>query len=275
MPQAPAIDALHLAAVRAGADTYVDPRSGYDVFTAVAHERRGSCCGCGCRHCPFGLEAIAGGSAAARDPYLSGPLPDGPVDLLFWSGGKDSYLALRALRREGRRPVVLFTTFDARSRIVAHQQVGVDAILDQARQLGATLVLVPLGGGSDYADRVRLGLSRLRRHATIVRVASGDLHLDGIRAWRETHLGPLIDEIGAELHFPLWKVPYAELEAELEASGARCRISAFDGERVQTTVGTLYDAAFRDALPDSVDRFGEHGEFHTLVDLPRARPTGP
>lgn len=33
---------------------YVDPGSGYKVFTALAHRRRGSCCGTACRHCPFG-----------------------------------------------------------------------------------------------------------------------------------------------------------------------------------------------------------------------------
>ncbi len=46
--------AAHDAAVRRGDDQYVDPRSGYLVFTSDALARRGSCCGSGCRHCPFG-----------------------------------------------------------------------------------------------------------------------------------------------------------------------------------------------------------------------------
>ena len=69
-----------------------------------------------------------------QDPWVEGELPEGPVDILFWSGGKDSYLALRALEREAKRPTVLLTTFDGRSEKVAHQEIVID---DVRRQRGA------------------------------------------------------------------------------------------------------------------------------------------
>ena len=47
------IEALHARAVAGGRDTYVDPTTGFEVFTAAYHLRRGTCCGSGCRHCPF------------------------------------------------------------------------------------------------------------------------------------------------------------------------------------------------------------------------------
>lgn len=34
-------------------DYYIDPETGYIVFTASYHVKRGFCCGSGCRHCPF------------------------------------------------------------------------------------------------------------------------------------------------------------------------------------------------------------------------------
>ncbi|OXB68283.1 UNVERIFIED_CONTAM: hypothetical protein H355_007060, partial [Colinus virginianus] len=38
----------------AGRLTYVDPATGYQVFTEVAHLQRGKCCGSACRHqCPY------------------------------------------------------------------------------------------------------------------------------------------------------------------------------------------------------------------------------
>jgi hypothetical protein len=43
----------HAEALEAGADTYVDPRTGYTVLTAGYLARRGSCCDSGCRHCPY------------------------------------------------------------------------------------------------------------------------------------------------------------------------------------------------------------------------------
>ena len=43
----------HTEALAAGRDTYIDPRTGYTVFTAGFLARRGSCCDTGCRHCPY------------------------------------------------------------------------------------------------------------------------------------------------------------------------------------------------------------------------------
>ncbi|XP_019346733.2 uncharacterized protein C1orf53 homolog [Alligator mississippiensis] len=47
------IAALHRQACAAGRHTYVDPLTGYLVFTQVAHLQRGKCCGSACRHCPY------------------------------------------------------------------------------------------------------------------------------------------------------------------------------------------------------------------------------
>lgn len=44
---------LHNEACHAKKDVYVDPTTGYHVFTSYAHEKRGRCCGSGCRHCPY------------------------------------------------------------------------------------------------------------------------------------------------------------------------------------------------------------------------------
>ena len=55
-PEDPAFEQIlraHGEALRAGADTYVDPGSGLVVLTAGYLARRGSCCGSGCRHCPY------------------------------------------------------------------------------------------------------------------------------------------------------------------------------------------------------------------------------
>jgi hypothetical protein len=34
-------------------DSYIDPVTGFMVFTARYLARRGFCCGNGCRHCPY------------------------------------------------------------------------------------------------------------------------------------------------------------------------------------------------------------------------------
>ncbi|UOF02706.1 DUF5522 domain-containing protein [Bdellovibrio reynosensis] len=47
------IKKLHEEAIKNGSDTYIDPLTGYQVFTEVFHKNRGYCCNSGCRHCPY------------------------------------------------------------------------------------------------------------------------------------------------------------------------------------------------------------------------------
>ena len=47
------VEDLHRAACSRGEEFYTDPATGFMVFTAVCHQKRGKCCGSGCRHCPY------------------------------------------------------------------------------------------------------------------------------------------------------------------------------------------------------------------------------
>lgn len=58
--------ALHERACAAGELFYTDPISGLSVMTRVAHERRGRCCGSGCRHCPFAHSGVAPAARTAK-----------------------------------------------------------------------------------------------------------------------------------------------------------------------------------------------------------------
>jgi Family of unknown function (DUF5522) len=52
-PKRDEIIAAHRLAVEEGKNGYIDPISGYFVFTAAYHAARGTCCDSGCRHCPY------------------------------------------------------------------------------------------------------------------------------------------------------------------------------------------------------------------------------
>ena len=47
------IEEVHMCAVRKGELQYIDPVTGYQVFTQLASSQRGYCCGSGCRHCVY------------------------------------------------------------------------------------------------------------------------------------------------------------------------------------------------------------------------------
>ena len=292
---------LHAAACAAGEASYVDPVTGYSVMTAVAHQRRGKCCGSGCRHCPYAHAGVPAAQLARRiqQPALlcepAGRLhPDG-VELLFWSSGKDSFLALRALLAahrgspgDPRRRVVLLTTFDVESRTIAHQEVHIEQAQRQAQHLGVALLAVPLprraaehGAAGAYEARVEAALALLRaRGVRVLRAAAGDLHLDDIRAWREQ----LLRGLGLELALPLWAQPpganYGALSAELAASGVPCTVCAVASAAAAAlcAVGDAYDAQLCARLQAAgLDGFGENGEMHTLArvwESPPARALG-
>ncbi len=259
----------HRQAIEAGRSTYIDPRTGFQVFTELGLRARGHCCGSGCRHCPYQHESMELDSrvAGAQQPsWLTGAGPsDDPADVLFWSGGKDSFLCYRVLTREAVRPVVLLTTFDAASRIVAHQEIGVRQVVRQAEHLGLPLLGVPLHPGHPYVDRIREAVALV---PGIARFVFGDLHLRHIREWRDKAFRDLAAERGATLHFPLWGVSPETLIADLEASGAVCEVSAVTEPAEDVIeVGERFDRAMMTRLPDEIDPFGENGEFHTLAKV--------
>ena len=63
----PEIEALHVASISRGEETYTDPATGFTVFTAIAHNKRGYCCGSKCRHCPYGHTNVGHPDSVKRD----------------------------------------------------------------------------------------------------------------------------------------------------------------------------------------------------------------
>lgn len=195
--------------------------------------------------------------------------------MLFWSGGKDSLLALRAWLR-GEADVdrlVLLTTFDAQTRVVAHQEVPFEDIERQARWLDVDLLGVPLHPGSDYLERIGAGLERLTSDGSRVRtLVFGDLHLDHVRSWREDTLA----RFDAQRAYPLWHVAYDALLADLDASGVPCLLTAVAGvpgmvipeALAGLAPGRRFDAALSRAMAAAGwDAFGENGEVHSLAHV--------
>jgi diphthamide synthase (EF-2-diphthine--ammonia ligase) len=290
------IEDCHRVAMERGDDMYKDPVTGYMVFTEDHHRKRGACCGRGCRHCPYGHWAVKISEHRrnlVKKPTLLPPLParkNGDantsaqaLEVVFWSGGKDSYMALlqrqKFLKERGENAlVVLLTTFDEGTGVVPEQEIQVTEIMDQARALDAHLLLVPLPtpcGSDAYLKTVDSALRGLCSDLGIpeeqrgghVRLVFGDLHLADIRAWREVELSA---KRGWALEFPLFGLEYSVLVDILWSSKATVRVSAVMGKgKGVVKVGQVFDQELVDALQKAggIDAFGEHGEFHTIVSL--------
>ena len=277
---------VHEEACQKGLKTYLDPETGYQVFTAIAHKERGRCCGSGCRHCPYSHENVRDKANKIQQPsilyqasgeFLSVVPPAGSRRLkaLFFSGGKDSFLTIRALARQSvldlinNEPtfgVVLMTTFDATTRTIAHQEILIEDVIRQAQHLDLTLVGIPLrrGSGETYLERIGRGLNVIETKfcQPVDSLVFGDLHLEHIKEWRDS----TFSEIPMHLEYPLWKVDYDELMKDLEASKVPCIISGSSIERVH--VGTPFTRElYKRCQEEGVDGFGEQGEFHSLAKV--------
>jgi uncharacterized protein (TIGR00290 family) len=181
---------------------------------------------------------------------------------LFWSGGKDSYLALARARRQGIAAPTLVTLYDDRSGSVRFHAVRHELIAAQAFALGLRLYLhaVPRDG---YDRTFRAALDQLvaSGHTGVV---FGNIHLADVRAWFETR----VRAAGLEHVEPLWGEAPAALLDEFVACGALAIVTCVEAARLPPAwLGRPVDAVLATDLarrPD-VDPCGERGEYHTFV----------
>jgi uncharacterized protein (TIGR00290 family) len=183
---------------------------------------------------------------------------------LAWSGGKDSALALQALRREGAQVAALLTTITEGYERVSMHGVRRDLVRTQAAAVGVPLVEVtipPACVHPVYEERMAAAFTEPPL-AGIGAMASGDLFLEDVRAYREERLA----EAGKEALFPLWGRDTGTLAREFVEAGFEAVVCCLDPRRLEPSfAGRAYDADFIADLPDDVDPCGERGEFHTFV----------
>lgn len=189
-----------------------------------------------------------------------------PEDVLFcWSGGKDSAMALHALRaaNDCRVTALLTTITEEYDRISMH---GVRrALLErQAESLGLPLhaVLIPPQCiNATYEERMKEALAQHFARG-VRRVAFGDIFLEDLRIYREKNLA----QVCMQAMFPIWKRDTRELAREFVRLGFRAITVCVDPRVLDASfAGRELDASFFVDLPPGVDPCGENGEFHTFV----------
>jgi uncharacterized protein (TIGR00290 family) len=188
-----------------------------------------------------------------------------PRAALFWSGGKDSALALDRVRRSGECDVVsLVSTINPEyGRVSMH---GVREALVKAQAAAVGLPLEPMhvgsaGGNEAYVTVFRETLTRLKARG-VEALVFGDIFIADLRAWREA----LMAECGMAGIFPLWGEETGGLAREFVARGFKALICcASDPPLDASFAGRPLDERFLDALPEGVDPCGENGEYHSFV----------
>lgn len=186
---------------------------------------------------------------------------------LSWSGGKDSNLALAALRVDPKYEVVaLLTSITAEYDRVSIHGVRRELLEAQARAVGLPLLwieLEPQCSNEEYESAFLGALRRLQtEYPRVKRIAFGDLYLADIREYRER----LVNKAGYGAMFPLWGLDTRSLASDFIESGFVAHLVCVDTEQLAGSfAGRPFDASLIADLPESVDPCGEGGEFHTFV----------
>ena len=187
--------------------------------------------------------------------------------VLAWSGGKDSTLALAAIRADPRyRLVALLTTVTREYDRISIHGVRRAVLEAQTTALGLPLIEASIPSGAsntDYEAAFALALHTAQeRWPGLRHIAFGDLFLADVRAYREG----LLTSLGWTGVFPLWGEDTAALAQQFIRTGYRAILTCVDTTRLGPEfAGRQFDAAFLADLPETVDPCGERGEFHTCV----------
>jgi len=183
---------------------------------------------------------------------------------LAWSGGKDSMLALHALRESGVPVAVLLTTVTEDFERISIHGVRRSLLEAQVEAVGVALEIAPVPArcsNDEYEASFGAALERLRER-DISTVAAGDLFLEDVRAYREA----LFSRFNMKAQFPLWGRDTALLAREFIESGFQATLSCVDTHALDASfAGRAFDFDLLRDLPPNVDPCGENGEFHTFV----------
>jgi len=186
---------------------------------------------------------------------------------LAWSGGKDSSLALAALRADPAVELIsLLTTVTGDYERISIHGVRRTILEAQVSALGLPLIesSIPAAASNDlYEDAFAAALETLRRERPDVsHLAFGDLFLADVRAYRER----LLARLGWTPVFPLWGRDTALLARQFVDQGYRAILTCVDTTQLAPEFsGREFDATLLAELPKTVDPCGERGEFHTCV----------
>lgn len=184
---------------------------------------------------------------------------------MSWSGGKDSALALWALRRERHvEPHALLTTVTEQYDRVSMHGVRRRLLDRQAAVLGLPLVEVgipPRCSNDVYEASMAQALASAALEG-VEAVAFGDLFLEDVRAYREQRLAAA----GKAALFPLWGRDTAQLARTFLAARFEAILVCLDPNQLDPRfAGRRYDERLLAELPRDVDPCGERGEFHSFV----------
>lgn len=185
--------------------------------------------------------------------------------LLFWSGGKDSNLALTRLKRNDQFEVTgLVTVINPTKNTVKYHGIPEALLVDQAKLLNLPLIRIYIEADATNDEYLEIITKKLLPFTLkgIKHFAFGDIHLEDIRNFRLK----MCAQLNVTAVFPLWGESSEKLLNEyFELNHQAIITSVYRTKLDNSYLAKLYDRDWISRLPENIDPLGENGEFHTFA----------
>lgn len=184
--------------------------------------------------------------------------------LLFWSGGKNSALALHLLRNSAFEVVGLVTILDRETNRVRHHGIPDVLVVEQAKLLKLPLQRMFVSNQNsqeEIASQIS-ALLKIFAKKNINNVAFGDASSMEDREYLEK----ICSDSGTIAHFPLWGKSADELNSLFFETNHKALVTAVLKEKLSAEfLAFEYTPDYVNKLPEGINRAGENNEFHTFV----------
>ncbi len=184
---------------------------------------------------------------------------------MSWSSGKDSAYALHLLLKDPSVKLLgLFTTVNQEFGRVAMHATRINLLEQQADACGLPIdiIEIPYPCSNTEYEKIMGDFITMLKNENIEQVAFGDLYLEDIRNYRIKQM----KGTGIKPIFPCWGINTTKLSKIIIEVGIKANITCIDPKQISSEfAGRAFDSNLLNQLPDSVDKCGENGEFHTFV----------
>ena len=184
--------------------------------------------------------------------------------VVFWSGGKDSAMALYKAQKSANLEIVgLVTTVISGKGKTSVHEIAEGALERQAKLTGLPLrkMFVEANPANPDYELELLHVYRELVEEGISTVIYGDIFLEDIRTYREE----LLRKAGLKSLFPLWQINTTQYMEGFIHSGFKAIICCVNSALLgRTYLNRELVPSFLNDLPPNVDPAGENGEFHTF-----------
>jgi len=177
-----------------------------------------------------------------------------------WSGGKDCCLALNRALEKGYNVTHLLTMFDENGEKSRSHGISKELMQKQCDHLGIELFIIK-SSWQNYQNNYIEGIKTLQTLGCEYGIF-GNIDEEDYDGWLEN----IKNETGIKTLLPLYKETRENLINEFVKNKFKSIIVCVNGYYLSRDFcGREYNLEFIKDLPDTVDKCGENGEFHTFV----------